>query len=251
MIADPEVSVTDGTTKPITSTKPTSPTESTTTAGEDASEANTATDSHSEKFKDKEELKENLSHVHANRKEQKSEQNGNEETDDNSVNMGTNGEENLKLDPVCDGYAVDPDSGEYIRVWEIAKRRRITEILHESISTLTTIEASVMTFHGPNGEAFEIHPATAPELILRNEQGDIVARLDQDLSLKPDTPAREKEKAKLCAEAHYSKTLQNILTVGRRGNSAPLSYRIPRSARKNLWNASYVCWKFHIRAACA
>lgn len=70
-----------------------------------------------------------------------------------------------------------------------------------------------MTFHGPNGEAFEIHPATAPELILRNDQGDIVARLDQELRLKPDTPAREKEKAKLCAEAHYSKTLQNILTV--------------------------------------
>ena len=70
-----------------------------------------------------------------------------------------------------------------------------------------------MTFHGPNGEAFEIHPATAPELILRNEQGDIVARLDQDLRLKPDTAEREKKKAKLCAEAHYSKTLQNIPTV--------------------------------------
>ena len=70
-----------------------------------------------------------------------------------------------------------------------------------------------MTFHGPNGEAFEIHPATAPELILRNDQGDIVARLDQELRLKPDTTAREKEKAKLCAEAHYSKALQNILTV--------------------------------------
>ena len=154
-----------------------------------------------------------MSNVHEHKKEQKSEQNGNEETDDNKANMGRNGEENLKLSPVCDGYAVDPDSGEYIRVWEITKNRRITEILHESISTLTTIEASVMTFHGPNGEDFEIHPATAPELILRNDQGDIVARLDQDLRLNPDTTAREKEKAKLCAEAHYSKTLQNILTV--------------------------------------
>ena len=62
-------------------------------------------------------------------------------------------------------------------------------------------------------EAFEIYPVTAPELILRNDLGDIVARLDQELRLKPDTPAREKEKAKLCAEAHYSKTVQNILTV--------------------------------------
>ncbi len=70
-----------------------------------------------------------------------------------------------------------------------------------------------MTFHGPNGEAFEIHPATAPELILRNDLGDIVARLDQELRLKPDTTVMEKEKAKLCAEAHYSKSLQNILTV--------------------------------------
>lgn len=152
--------------------------------------------------------------------------------------------------PVCDGYAVDPDSGEYIRVWEIAKSRRITENLHELISTLTTIEASVMTFYGPNGEAFEIHPATAPELTLRNQHGDIVAKLDKELRLKLDTPAREKEKAKLCAEAHYSKTLQNILTV-EEGTSAPLSYRIPGSAKKNLWNASDVCWKFHTRAACA
>ena len=86
-------------------------------------------------------------------------------------------------------------------------------LIYESISTLTTVEASVMTFHGKNGEAFEIHPATAPELILRNEQGDIVARLDQDLRLTTDTPSREKEKAELCAKAHYSKTLQNILTV--------------------------------------
>lgn len=154
-----------------------------------------------------------MSHVHANRKEQKSAQNENDETDDNHANKGRNGEENLKLVPVCDCHVVDPDSGKYIRVWEIAKRRRITEILHESISTLTTIDASVMTFHGHNGEAFEIHPATAPELILRNEQGDIVARQDQELRLKPDTSAREKEKAKLCSEAHYSKILQNILTV--------------------------------------
>ena len=55
------------------------------------------------------------------------------------------------------------------------------------------------------------NPATAPELIQRKQHGDIVARLDQDLRPKPDTSAREK--AKLCAEAHYSKTLQNILTV--------------------------------------
>ena len=200
MIEDPKVAVADGTTNPTiptSSNNSTSPTESTTTAGEDPPEANTATDSHSEKFKDKEKLKENLSHVHANRKEQKSAQNENDETDDNHVNMSRNGEENLKLDPICEGYAVDPDSGEYIRVWEIAKRRRITEILHESIITLTTIAASVMTFHGPNGEAFEIHPATAPELILRNDLGDIVARQDQELRLKPDTSEREKEKAKL------------------------------------------------------
>jgi len=104
-----------------------------------------------QKFKDKEKLKENLSHVHANRKEQKSAQNENDETDDNHANKGRNGEENLKLDPICDGYAVDPNSGEYIWVWEIAKRRRITEILLKSISNLTTIEASVMTFHGPTG----------------------------------------------------------------------------------------------------
>ena len=79
---------------------------------------------HSARCKDKEKLKENLSHVHANRKEQKSAQNENDETDDNHANMGTNGEENLKLDSVCDGYVVDPDSGEYIRVLEISKRRR-------------------------------------------------------------------------------------------------------------------------------
>ena len=62
-------------------------------------------------------------------------------------------------------------------------------------------------------KALRLNHATAPELILRNQHGDIVARLDQELRLKPDTTAREKEKAKLCAEAHYSKTLQNILTV--------------------------------------
>ncbi len=199
---------------PTTTTAPMESTDSTINSEEEsATEANTGKDSHSARSNDKGELNKSLSNVHEKRKEAKAEQNSNAETDDNRANMGSNGEENLKLEPVCDGYAVDPDSGAYIKVWEIAKRRRITEILHESISTLTTVEASVMTFHGKNGEAFEIHPATAPELILRNDQGDIVARLDQDLRLTTDTPSREKEKAELCAKAHYSKTLQNILTV--------------------------------------
>lgn len=140
MITDPEPAAADGTTNSTiptsttnstTSINSTNPTESTTTAGEAESEANTATDSHSEKFKDKEKLKENLSNVHANRKEQTSAQNENDETDDNRVNKGRNGEENLKLEPDCDGYAVAPDSGAYIKVWEIEKRRQITEILHE------------------------------------------------------------------------------------------------------------------------
>ncbi|MDY6419011.1 MAG: hypothetical protein SPL03_00525 [Succinivibrio dextrinosolvens] len=81
---------------------------------------------HSARCKDKEKLKDNLSNVHKHKKEQTSAQNENDDTDDNNANMCRNGEENLKLDPVCDGYAVDPDSGEYIRVWEIAKHRRIT-----------------------------------------------------------------------------------------------------------------------------
>ena len=45
---------------------------------------------HSARCKDKEKLKENLSHVHANRKEQTSAQNENDETDDNHANKGRN-----------------------------------------------------------------------------------------------------------------------------------------------------------------
>ena len=214
VIADPEPTQADGTAKPTSSTTSTESTNSTrNSAAEDSSGDNTGKKSSPERCKGKENLKESLGNVHKNRKESHSDKNCNAENGDNRANMDSNGEDNLTLEPVCDGYAIAPDSGVLIKVWEIAKRRRITEIIHESISTLTTIESSVMTFHGPSGEAFEIHPATAPELILRNEQGNIVARLDQDLSLNPDTPAREKEKARLCAKYHYSKTLQNILTV--------------------------------------
>ena len=226
VIADDEAVAADASTHPIIPTDSITPTNSTNstnttnhtdstniTAAEDESGSHTVKNRHSARCNGKKELNQTLNNVLDNKKETHSVQNCNAENGDNRANMDSNGEENLKLEPVCDGFAVDPDSEAFIKVWEISKRRRITEIIHESISTLKTFEASVMTFHGPNGEAFEIHPATAPELILRNELGNIVARLDQDLILSPDTPSREKEKAKLCAKYHYSKTLQNILTV--------------------------------------
>ncbi len=168
---------------------------------------------HRIKFKDSKPFRKTLAGCHKNRDEHKS---GNKEQDDNRGTMEQQqygSEDSLNLTPVYGESEVYPDSGDYIKVWEILARRRVNEVLHESISTLTSVKATVMTFHGKNGETFEIHPATANELVVRDMQGNIVARLDQDLILRPDTAANEKTKNKLCDKYHYSDTLKKILTV--------------------------------------
>ncbi len=199
--------------KPTDSTEPATPTNTTDSQSSAGSPDKTE---HRPDLTDSAGLNKTLERCHKNRKDHKTAKKTAEGVPDNrgSIEKQQYGsEEKIRLTPVCHGYAVDPDSGECIKVWEIEKRRRIRNVLHESISALNTVEASVMTFHGKNGEAFEIHPSTAVELVVRDSQGNIVASLDQDLILGPDSAASEKEKNRLCDRYHYSDTVRKILTV--------------------------------------
>lgn len=136
VIADDEAVAADASTHPIIPTDSITPTNSTNstnttnhtdstniTAAEDESGSHTVKNRHSARCKGKKKLNQTLNNVLDNKKETHSVQNCNAENGDNRANMDSNGEENLKLEPVCDGFAVDPDSGEYIRVWEIEKRK--------------------------------------------------------------------------------------------------------------------------------
>lgn len=119
----------------------------------------------------------------------------------------------LTLSPVVDGYAIDPATGDKIRVYAIAKKLRINKVLHEVIVNISAVKSEVVTVHGKNGECFEINAATYPEIVVRDATGKIVATLDKDLLLKPDSKEKELQKYKLCESYGYGDALRNILTV--------------------------------------
>ena len=114
------------------------------------------------------------------------------------------------IEPV-DGYAINPENGEYIRVYSMRHRLRMNELFHETITTMMRIKAATLTVRGEHGEEFELNPATMTEIQVKDKDGNIKATLDMALLLNPDTPKREALKKKLNV-FHYGKTLMNILT---------------------------------------
>ena len=119
----------------------------------------------------------------------------------------------VQLIPIAKGRAINPLNGEIIEVYSLNSRIRTSDILHKAISQLANVCVQTVTVRGKDGEEFEINPATTSELQVANKDGQVVANLNSELLLTPDSPEREAAKEDLNAQLQYGEELLSILTV--------------------------------------